>query len=198
LQRLGIALCAAVCLITAEAGAGVRTVTKVETYRVSGNSGAALMNAMERNGPSQGFLTRAIAQTRYSVAWELGWAVSGQQCRLQAADVTLSVNYRYPQLAGKTSPALRSRWARFMVGVRKHEETHGRIAQQMVVSARKAALGLRVDNDPYCRKAKNQVGRIVRSVYTEYEKRQQRFDTVEHRLGGPVDRLVSRLVGKPD
>jgi len=185
-------------LITADASAGVRTVTKVESYRVSGSSGAALMNAMERNGPSQGFLTRAIAQTRYSVAWELGWGVAGQQCRLQSADVTLSVNYRYPQLVGKASPALRSRWARFMVGVRKHEETHGRLAQQMVQKARKSVLGMRVDNDPYCRKAKVQVGQLVRTVYTDYEKRQQRFDTVEHRPGGPVDRLVSRLVAKPD
>ncbi len=196
MRRLGFALCAVICLLGAQAEAGVRTVAKVQTYRVTGDSGAALMRAMERNGPSQGFLARAIAQTRYSVAWELGWAVSDKRCRLKSADVTLSVNYRFPQLVGKAPPALRSRWARFMVGVRKHEETHGRIARQMVTSARTAALGLSVDNDPYCRKAKHQVGSIVRAVYNQYEKRQQRFDTLEHRPGGPVDRLVDALIGQ--
>ena len=66
----------------------------------------------------------------------------------------------------------------------------------MVTSARKAALGLSIDNDPYCRKAKHEVGRIVRGIYNEYEKRQQRFDTIEHKPGGPVDRLVGSLIGR--
>ena len=104
MRPLVFALCAGICLIGAQAEAGVRTVTKVKTYRVTGDSGAALMSAMERNGPSQGFLARAIAQTRYSVAWELGWKVSDERCRLQTADVTLSINYRFPELAGKASP----------------------------------------------------------------------------------------------
>lgn len=198
--RLVLALLAVVCLAPAQAEADVKTITKVRSYPVVGNSGEALMKAMERDGPRQGFRTRAIAQTRYSAGWELGWTVSSGQCHLDTADVTLSINYRYPELAGKASPALRKRWAKFLAGVRKHEEIHGRTARQMMVKARQAALRVAVDTDLLCRQccwsAKREVGRVVRGIYADYEARQERFDTLEHQPGGPVDRLVDALIGK--
>lgn len=181
------------CLAAATAQAGVKSVVKVETYSIRGDNAPALMAAMDRSGPRHGFLTRAIAQTRYTVAWEMTWAISNRQCSLKAADVTLSVNYRYPALSGQPSAALRKRWATFMTGVRRHEETHGRIARQMVNAAHKSVLRIKVDNDPYCSKAKRQATRAVQAVYADYEARQARFDALEHQPGGPVERLVDRF-----
>jgi predicted secreted Zn-dependent protease len=199
-RPLGLVVLAMTCLAAADAAADVKTLVRIEKYRVSGGSGEALMAAMDRNGPSHGFAARAIAQTRYSVAWEMGWKVEDGQCRLDAADVTLSVNYRYPELVGKASPALRKRWARFLAGVRRHEETHGRLARQMTVKARRAALRVVADDDWFCIRccwsAKREVARVVRDVYADYEARQERFDVLEHQPGGPVDRMVGALIGR--
>lgn len=192
-KPLGCALVVVMGLTAAEASAGVKTVVKVDTYRISGDSGQALMQAMDRKGPRHGFLTRAIAQTRYSVAWTLGWSVEDRRCRLKSADVVLSVNYRLPALSGQVPAVLKKRWAKFMSGVRKHEETHGRIARQMAARAQKAVLNVAIDGDPSCWKAKRRVAEIVGSIYADYEARQQRFDALEHQPGGPVDRLVGAL-----
>ncbi len=176
------------------AHAGVKVVENVDYYRISGTSGEALMAAMDRKGPRHGFMARAIAQTRYSIAWDLHWEAEGQRCTLKGADVTLSVNYRFPAIAGSVSPALKRKWGVFMKGVDKHERMHGRIAREMAGAAYKAAIKLRVAQDPSCRKAKQALSRIVHEIYARYEERQQRFDAVEHQPGGNVDRLVSSLI----
>ena len=133
--------------------ADVKVSEKVETYRIAGDSGEALMNAMDRNGPRHGFLARAIAQTRYSVAWDIAWDASNDKvCRVEAADVKLSINYRYPELAGKPAPSMKRSWAIFMKGVRKHERHHGHVARQMARAAQKAVARIRVPEDPSCRR----------------------------------------------
>ncbi|MDQ6436921.1 DUF922 domain-containing protein [Mesorhizobium sp. LHD-90] len=194
MRQIAYALLIAGCLMPTGAQAAVKSVVKVETYRVSGNNGAELMQSMESRGPRHGFLARAIAQTRYSVAWEMTWAVSDRRCKLKDADVTLSVNYRYPALAGRPSAGLRTRWKVFMTGVRRHEETHGRIARQMVNAAYKAVLRVKANDDPRCWKAKRQAMRVVQATYADYEARQERFDALEHQPGGPVERLVDRFI----
>jgi predicted secreted Zn-dependent protease len=175
--------------------ADVKVSEKVETYRVAGDSGEALMDAMDRNGPRHGFLARAIAQTRYSVAWDIDWDASNDKvCRVKAANVTLSINYRYPELAGNPTPSMKRSWAIFMKGVRKHERNHGRVARQMAGTAQKAVVKIRVPDDPSCRKAKREVSRVVKAVYAKYEAEQARFDALEHAPGGTVDRLVAAFI----
>ena len=193
MRPIAYALLIACCLLAAGAQAGVKSVVKVETYPVAGDSGDALMEAMERKGPRHGFLTRAIAQTRYSVDWDRTWLVSNRRCRLMKADVTVKVDYRYPALVGNATPALKARWKRFVAGVRKHEQTHGRLARRMANEAYDAAFRVAVDDDPFCRKARAEVIQIVRAIYASYEARQQRFDALEHQPGGPVDKLVHGL-----
>lgn len=193
MRSFGYALFVVAGLAGVEAQAGVKSVVDVKTYAVSGDSGQALMEAMDRNGPRHGFLARAIAQTRYSVDWDRTWLVSNGRCRLMKADVTLKVNYRYPALAGEAPPALKKRWRQFVAGVRKHEETHGRLARRMTDEAYDAAFRISVDDDPFCRKAKAELKQIVHAIYADYEARQQRFDAIEHQPGGPVEKLVRRL-----
>jgi len=174
--------------------AGTKATVSVQTYKISGDSGAALVDAMNRNGPKQGFLARAIAQTRYTVDWELRWGRAGRACRLVDATARLSIAYRYPALARTVSPALKRRWTAFMAGVRGHEEMHGRIAGEMVAAAHKSAAKVGFADDPSCRRAKAEVERRVKATYAVYEKRQLRFDEVEHRDGGKVDRLLGSLI----
>ena len=178
------------------ASAGVVVNVKKAHYEIAGKTGAALLEAMERRGPKHGFLTRAIAQTRYSVGWDMMWAERNRTCRVKKADARLSMTYTFPLLTGDVSPQLRKRWTRFMKGVVKHEETHGTIARQMVRAAELSIAGLATSNDPACRKARAEAKRRVEKVYAQYERRQILFDLKEHGEGGNVERLVTGLKGR--
>jgi predicted secreted Zn-dependent protease len=190
---VAVAVLALVCGFANAAYAETRTIVRTETYAVAGKSGEALMKAMNLKGPNHGFLVRAMAQTRYSVKWNMDWAKTADACKLRRADAVLSVTYRYPKISGTVSPDLKRRWGAFMAGVRAHEETHGQIAQQMVAAAHKAISGIANSNDQNCAKSQSEVRRRVNMVYAEYERRQRKFDAKEHHYGGNVDGLVALL-----
>ena len=185
--------CAAVALMASPAAAAMKSTVNTKHYDISGKSGGALLQAMDRRGPKHGFLTRAIAQTSYTVGWDIEWARKNRTCKVSKATATLATTYTYPNVTGPVSAEMKKRWARFIKGVRIHEERHGAIAMQMVKAADKAVAGFVVKNDPSCRKAQAAVKRRVDEVYAEYEARQVRFDDAEHRPGGAVDGLVKGL-----
>lgn len=188
----GICIALVVCLTASPALGGVKISVRTETYAIVGDTGEALLDAMDRNGPRYGLLARAMAQTRYKVDWEYDWQKSGGKCRLKSADATLSIVYRYPELVRPASRVLGRRWKTFIAGVRRHEEMHGRIARQMVFAAHKSISKLTRRSD-HCVSAKRQVESIIDAVYAEYEHRQTRFDDREHGHGGNVDRLMDML-----
>lgn len=188
----GICIALVACLAASPALCGVRTTVRTETYAIAGNTGEALLDSMDRNGPRHGLLARAMAQTRYKVGWDTDWLKSGSRCRLKSADATLSIVYRYPELARPAPRKLQRRWKAFMAGVRKHEETHGQIARQMVVAAHNSVSKL-ARKDDLCVRSQRQFERIIDAVYAKYEARQARFDDLEHGEGGNVDRLLFML-----
>jgi len=196
MRAVGIPLFALVCGLTNVAHAGGnKVVVKTETYAVAGRSGGEIMKAMQRGGPKQGLQARAMAATRYDVRWNLDWAKGTNTCRLKSASAVLTITYRFPRLASAVSPDLQARWTKFMAGVRTHEETHGRIAKEMVNAAQASLAGIANDNDPGCARSQNDVRRRVKAVYTEYEARQRQFDAKEHQYHGNVDGLVAQLTG---
>src|SRR5262245_31703207 len=173
--------------------AGVTIDIRQAQYEIAGQTGAELLDAMDRRGPKHGFLTRAIAQTRYSVGWDIIWVQNAGSCRVKQANARLSMTYTYPVLRGDVPPYLYKRWLRFMKGVVKHEETHGAIARQMVSAAQSSVAGVGFANDPGCRQAKAEAKRRVDAIYAKYEARQILFDRREHSEGGNVEALVSAL-----
>lgn len=188
---------AAAMLGPAAAQADIRQAVETRTYAVSGRSGAELLDAMDRSGPRHGFLTRAIAQTKYKVSWSFDVVAENGRCHVRDADAVLSVTYVYPALTGKPSPALERRWRKFMAGVRKHEETHARLAREMVVAAQKEVKGLSVPEDWRCMTARREIKARVERIDATYEARQLAYDAREHADGGKVDRLVRALVVGP-
>jgi predicted secreted Zn-dependent protease len=80
-----------------------------------------------------------------------------------------------------------------MAGVRKHEETHGRIARAMVAAAERQLNGLSYRDDPGCRKTRAEAKRRIASTYATYEARQAEFDREERVEGGNVQEMVSLL-----
>lgn len=181
-------------LATHAASAGAKVSVKNSFYEISGKNGAALLAAMDRSGPKHGFLTRAIAQTRYTVSWEIDWTRTGDGCKVREANARLAITYTYPRLGGTVSADLKRRWDRFLVGVRKHEEVHGALARKMVIAAEKAVSGFSLRGDRSCGRIKKEVKRRVDAIYARYEAQQVAFDEKEHRDGGPVEGLVAALV----
>ncbi len=176
------------------AHAEIKVTIDKKYYKIAGRNGEALLDAMDRYGPKHGFLTRAIAQTRYSVTWEIEWAESGGTCRVRSSKALLEITYTYPKLTGPVPAALDKRWNRFVAGVRKHEEMHGRIAREMVAAAEKSVKGFATRNDQTCGKSKREVKRRVDEIYSAYEARQVAFDKAEHADGGAVQGLVAALL----
>lgn len=176
--------------------AGVKVVARTETYSIAGTTSDALIDAMDHKGPRHGFTTRSIAQTSYTVDWKIDVKQNGSDCRVVGATGTLNLTYTFPHVTSSLDPALKHNWERFMAGVRKHEQTHGRIARAMVVAASKAAEGVTLAADPSCAKARHEAKRRIDTVYAAYEARQVTFDDREHRPGGPVEHLVAALTGK--
>ena len=81
-----------------EASADVKVTEKTRNYAIAGKSGAALLDAMDRRGPKHGFLTRAIAQTRYSVSWKIEWGETRTACRVKRVEGELAITYTYPRV----------------------------------------------------------------------------------------------------
>ena len=144
--------------VAGEAAAGVKVSEKVRSYEIDGKTGEALLASMDRHGPKHGFLTRAIAQTRYSVSWTVEWGETRAACRVKSIDGELDITYTYPR-AHRLSSGLERRWNRFLAGVKKHEKSHGDMARQMARTVEKSVAKLSIDDDPGCRKTRIEVKR---------------------------------------
>jgi predicted secreted Zn-dependent protease len=178
------------------ASAGVKVSVKNTTYQISGKTGAALVDAMDRKGPKHGLLARAIAQTRYSVGWDIQWANSKSTCKVKSALGRLDITYVYPAISGPATPGLKRSFHRFLKGVRQHEEQHGKIARDMVTAAERSIRGVAIKGDSNCARARAEAKRRVAEIYARYEAKQVAFDEREHRPGGHVESLVSSLIRK--
>ncbi len=184
------------CLILASpASAAVKLTEKTRYYQVNGRTGIALLKAMDRHGPKHGFLARAIAQTAYSVEWQVEWSQRGRACRVKAVEGKLAVTYTFPQVNRTLSPDMKRRWRVFFAGVKRHETVHGDLARRMARAAEKSMRQVSMQNDPGCRKARREVKRRLATVNAAYEAKQVQFDLKEHRDGGHVERLIDALVG---
>jgi predicted secreted Zn-dependent protease len=199
-MRLAVLTClvaiSALCGFAPAAFAATKVLVKTRTYDITGTTGLALIEVMNRKGPKHGFMTHAIAQTGYTVGWDLDTSQVEGVCRLRQANGTLNLLYTFPHVASATTPALQQRWKRFFAGVRAHEETHGRIARQMMGASERSVRGLQFADDWQCSKVRREARRRIQVVYDEYEAKQNAFDAREHRDGGHVEHLVDVLIGK--
>jgi predicted secreted Zn-dependent protease len=200
-MRLAVLTClvaiGALCGFAPSASADTKVLVKTRTYDISGTTGAALIEAMDRKGPKRhGFMTHAIALAAYTVNWDLEIAREGGVCRLRQANGTLDLTYTLPRMVSAATPALQKRWKRFFAGVRAHEHNHGRIARTMMRATEKSITGLELADNWVCSKTHREARRRIKAVYAEYEAKQNAFDAREHRAGGHVERLIGALLRK--
>ena len=195
MRRIGLATISAACVLSCgAASADIRVTVHARTYDVSGRTGAELVEAMNRQGPKHGFMTRAIADTSYVVNWDLDVDRADGVCRLRGAHGTMELKYTFPRLVSPPTPKLERRWRRFLTGVHAHEHHHGRIAKAMMRATDKSIAGLEMADNWFCTATRREARRRIDDVYAKYEARQNAFDAREHRDGGHVDRLVHALI----
>jgi len=177
-----------------DAAAKPQITLSVRYYPVRGTTGLQLIEEMDRIGPKQGFMSRAIAQTVYSLQYGADYSASGDVCRVRNTRVKLDITQIFPSPVDTLSPPLAHRWKRFMAGVRRHENTHVRIARDLANVSERTILRTVTRDDADCRRMRALLKRTIRGIYAAYDAKQNAFDQKEHRPGGHIEKLVMALV----
>lgn len=173
-----------------------RAVEKIETYAISGNTGAELYRSIGEHGPGTGN-SRAIAQTNFKLTWTRKYEPRGNACVLVSAKPKLTISYLVPEPTGRLPAATAKSWEAFIAGVQAHEREHGETIVEMVRKIEAATVGLTVADDRACRKIRAQMVPLLSGLSQEQRQKSRAFDAEELSAGGTVRQLVMRLVNGP-
>lgn len=196
LPRLLHLTLASTLAFAAPAAAEWPAIEKVETYAVSGSTGAELYASIGERGPKLG-ITRAIAHTSFKLTWKRDYQTRGNDCVLASAVPTLVITTMLPKPSGNLPEPVRRNWQTFIEGVAAHESVHGDHIKAMVKEIEKATIGLAEANDPQCRKIREKMQPVLGEISRAERQKQRDFDKVEFADGGNLHRLVLALVNGP-
>lgn len=192
-RRMLLASLAIFAASAAPAMAGKVTV-KTEYYAISGKTGVDLVRAMARKGPRHGFLSKAIAVTRFKPKVSGDMVYKDGVCRTRNAGFDLAITYVYPKPSGKLPADVNRRWGAFVAGVEKHEQTHGRLGRELAGALDRKLRGFSMKDKKGCRAATAAMMADVKKTIVAYDAKQRAFDEKEHRKGGNVEKMLLRLV----
>lgn len=178
----------------AAAASSWQPVEKVESYPVSGASGAELYASIGERGPKLSIGTRAIAQTSFKLTWTRKYETRGNACVLATAKPKLIITYVLPKPRSALPEPMKANWETFIAGVRAHERVHGDYIVEMVRQIEAATVGLTVPDDPKCRKIKDEMTKRLGALSQAQRQRSRDFDRVELSPGGNVHSLILQLV----
>jgi predicted secreted Zn-dependent protease len=184
-------------LLPFEVHAAWQAVEKIETYAVTGQSGAELYGSIGARGPRVAGLARVIAYTNFKLTWTRDYQQRDGACVLVSARPKLIITYTLPKPSGQLSPALAARWDRFFAGVRRHEQAHGEMIKQLVRQIEAVTVGLSVPGDPQCRAIRVEMTRRLAALSQAQRQQSRDFDRVELSEGGAVHQLILDLVNGP-
>jgi len=168
-------------------------IERVETYPVTGSTGAELYASIGENGPKAGN-GRVIAYTDFKLTWNRDYREKGGSCTLAAARPKLIITYRLPRPKGKLPPATANAWKNFIAGVEAHERVHGQMIVDMVHEIEAATIGLTVPDDPGCRKIREIMTERLAAISARQRQRSREFDRAEMSNAGAVHKLILALV----
>lgn len=187
----------AICLISlpTTALADWKAIEKVETYAISGKSGAELYASIGERGPKVGKSRfRTIAHTNFKLTWSRDYQAKGGACTLVSARPKLIITYMLPKPAGQLPPLTRKNWDVFIEGVHKHELVHGDLIKDMVREIERVSVGLTAADDPDCQKIRKELTGRLSQLSQEQRRRSRDFDRDELSEGGNIHQLILRLV----
>src|SRR5690606_29012114 len=180
-------------LSIAPASADWKPVQRVETYPVSGATGIEIYRSIGEGGPRAG-TGRAIATTTFDLKWSRDYVPENGGCTLKKARPHLIVITTLPRPTRKLPAATQALWDTFIEGIRVHEAVHGDHIVDMVRQIEALSVGFRAENDPKCRKIREELTKRLAVLSQEQRARSRDFDRVELSEGGAVHQLVLALV----
>lgn len=182
------------CSLAAQARAEGKVIEQEQPYAISGTSGAGLYTSIGEHGPVVGNGVRTIAHTNFKLTWTRDYQRRGNACTLVSARPKLIITYTLPKPSAKLPPSVQRRWDIFINGVREHEKVHGEHIRQMVKRIEDTTIGVTVDNDPGCRKIREQIKEPLSQASLAQRQQSRDFDRVEMGEGGTIRRLVLTLI----
>lgn len=181
-------------LLPQGASAEGQFVERVDAYAITGTSGAELYASIGEHGPLVGNGVRTIAHTNFKLTWTRKYEPRGNACTLASARPKLIVTYTLPEPSGKLPAALQRRWAVFIDGIRRHEKVHGDHIREMVARIEQTTIGVTVQNDPNCKKIREEIKTPLSQASLAQRQQSRDFDRIEMGEGGNIRRLVLELV----
>ncbi len=170
-------------------------VEKVETYAISGTTGAELYRSIGDRGPEVRGGTRTIAHTNFKLTWTRDYRPQpGGACTLVTAKPKLIITYTLPKPSGKLPPATERSWKTFVDGIRAHEKVHGDHIVDMVKAIEAMSVGFSAPADPNCRKIRTELTKRLSELSLQQRQRSRDFDRMEMSDGGNVHHLILGLV----
>ena len=189
-----LALAVGVCIAAGDARAEGQVIERSETYAITGTSGAELYASIGENGPLVGEGVRTIAHTNFRLTWSRNYKPTGSVCTLVSARPKLIITYTLPRPAQKLPAALQKRWDVFIDGLQRHEKVHGDHIKEMVRRIEQTTIGVSIENDPNCRKIREEIKKPLSEASLAQRQKSRDFDRVEMGEGGNIRRLVLDLV----
>lgn len=171
-----------------------KAVEREQPYLIRGTTGPELYASIGERGPEVGGLMRTIAYTTFKLTWTRDYQPRNGGCVLASAKPKLTITYALPKPASRLAGTVRSNWETFIAGVRDHEKVHGEMIKDMVREIERISVGLAVDNDPNCRKIRQELTRRLAAISQEQRQKSRDFDRVELGDGGNIHQLILRLV----
>lgn len=111
---------------------GVTVVTsEKQFYQITGNTEKELRQQMSALGPPDEETGKIFdARTDWTIKWYFYYDKSNNECKIDRAEVSLSLTYIYPEWnpPADAASALVSKWNTYMENLVIHEEAHGSLA----------------------------------------------------------------------
>lgn len=199
LQTASIFIGFSISVLTALAGhakaADWQAVEQIKTYAITGRTGIDLYRSIGEKGPQAG--VQAIAHTSFKLTWTRTYEVQGTACAITVAKPKLIITYTMPKPANPLPPDVAQNWARFIAGVEKHERVHGGFTKELVQQIQDFSLGLRVENDPDCKRIREVLTKRLGELSKAERAKNAEFDRIELSDGGAVHQLILAFVNGP-
>ena len=195
-----IALAISVPLAIADAAAAVVVREKTSYYKVSGLTGSAIYDQIEKKGPRiKGRKEHLVATASFDFNFDtkkFKASMSGGQCRIVDAVIVLTVTYRMPQWVDdkRASPAVRRAWKQFVDFVWQHEKRHMEIARDAAHQMLRAVKSARGDARRECAGIEDGIEDKIAAILERHNRRQKEFDASPWGIGGQVFTYDNRLM----
>jgi predicted secreted Zn-dependent protease len=113
--------------LTATGASGVTLTTENQYYEIIGNDAKELRKQLDKFGPhdpENGKVYDAIVE--WHIKWNLYYQQGGSDCKIDRAEVLLSLTYRLPKWnpTAQAKPAVIEKWNNYLKKLMVHEDGH--------------------------------------------------------------------------